>query len=342
MTKSETTFILMLNDKNFLGIPVMEEFLIGVDFGATNIKIGIITPKGELLQKYQYPTESFREGTFLIEGLVLKLNVIIEENLKKFNKLIGIGIGVAGPIDIKKGVMIEPPNLPNLRYFNLRDFLEHRLPYPIVIENDGNAFALGEGWVGSAKDCKNYCGITLGTGVGGGIVIGGKILHGASGMAGEVGHMVIDPNGPLCGCGAKGCLEVYASAQAIRRMAIEAIEKGIGKGILRYTEKTKPGALEAEHVFDAATEGDPVAREIFIKMGMILGLGISNLINLFNPEKIVIGGKVSRAWEFFINSVKHVVNERAMKGPKEIVKIVRASHIDDAGILGAAYTLLNR
>lgn len=319
----------------------MGDFLIGVDFGATNIKIGVITPGGELLQRYQYHTESFREGTILIEGLVTKLKMIIEDNMKKFDRLIGIGIGAAGPIDIEKGIMIEPPNLPNLRAFPLREFLQNRLPYPVIIENDGNVFALGEGWVGSAKGCKNYCCITLGTGVGGGIVIDGKILHGARGMAGEVGHMVIDPNGPVCGCGAKGCLEVYASAQGIKRMTIEAIESGMGKKILNYNEKIDPNALEAEHVFHAALEGDSVAREIFNKMGMILGLGISNLINLFNPEKIIIGGKVSKAWEFFINSARQIVNERAMKGPKELVEILRASYSDDAGMFGSAYIVLN-
>lgn len=318
----------------------MDEFLIGVDFGATNIKIGIITPEGKLIKKYQYPTESFKEGNLLMEDLISKLKIIIEENLIKFNRLIGIGIGAAGPIDIKKGIFIEPPNIPSLRGFPLREFIENRLSYPVVIENDGNAFALGEGWVGSARHCKNYCGITLGTGVGGGIVIDGKILHGATGMAGEVGHMVIDPQGPMCGCGARGCLEVYASAQGIRRMAIEAIESGMGEGILRYAEKGDLYKLEAKDVFNAAINGDTIAQEIFNKMGMILGLGISNLINLFNPEKIVLGGKVTNAWEFFINGVKQTINERAMKGPREIVEVAKASHIDEAGIFGAAYTLI--
>lgn len=317
----------------------MDEFLIGVDFGATNIRIGIVSPKGELINKYQFPTDRAKEGNILIEDLISRLTMVIEENLKRFDRLIGIGIGTAGPIDLDKGILIEPPNLPTLKDFPIRNFLKTRLHYPIYIENDGNAFTLGEGWIGSASDCQNYCGITLGTGVGGGIVVDGKILHGCKGMAGEVGHMVIDPEGPTCGCGAKGCLEVFASAQAIRRMAIEAIEDGIGEVILKYS-KGDPKVIEAEHVFYAAKDGDPVSIGIFNKLGRILGFGIVNIVNLFNPEKIIIGGKVSRAWEFFIQPLKETVNERAMKGPRECVKIVRASKIDDAGIIGAVYPLL--
>jgi len=317
----------------------MDGFLIGVDFGATNTKIGIINTKGKLLSHYQYSTRQFNDGAKLFGELVSRLKKIIEENLKKFSNLIGIGIGAAGPIDLKRGIMVDPPNLPILKGFPLMDFLKTELPFPIAIENDGNAFTLGEGWVGSAKDCQNYCGMTLGTGVGGGIVIDGKILHGAQGMAGEVGHMVINPQGPLCGCGARGCLEVYASAQGIKRMALDAIEKGMGYGILRYTGGDIK-SIESEHIFNAAQNGDPVAQDIFNQIGRILGFGIVNLVNLFNPEKIVVGGKVSRAWEYFINSVKETVNERAMRGPRERVEIVKATFIDEAGMLGAAYSLL--
>jgi glucokinase len=151
--------------------------------------------------------------------------------------------------------------------------------------------------------------------------------------------MVINPQGPLCGCGARGCLEVYASAQGIKRMALDAIEKGMGYRILRYTGGDIK-SIESEHIFNAAQNGDPVAQDIFNQIGRILGFGIVNLVNLFNPEKIVVGGKVSRAWEYFINSVKETVNERAMRGPRERVEIVKATFIDEAGMLGAAYSLL--
>lgn len=319
----------------------MDRFLIGVDMGGTNVRMGIVTPEGKVLKKVQYRTDISKGGLALFERLVSNLKDLVQENFKESNQLIGIGIGVAGPIDMKKGLIMEPPNLPGLKGFPLRDFLRGKISSPIAIENDANAFTLGEGWVGAAKGCKHYCGITLGTGVGGGIVVAGKILHGVEGMAGEVGHMVINPKGPLCGCGGRGCLEVYASGTGIRRMALEAIEKGKGKGILKWSGGD-PQQMTSENIFEAAQSGDITAKKIFNEMGKSLGLGLINLIHLFNPEKIVIGGKVSRAWDYFIGSVMEVVQERSMKGPREKLQIVKAKCGDDAGMLGAAYSALKK
>jgi glucokinase len=320
---------------------VMEQFLIGIDMGGTNVRMGIVTPEGKVLKKAQYRTDVSKGGLALFEQLVSNLKDLIRENFRESNQLIGIGIGVAGPIDMKKGLIMEPPNLPALKGFPLGDFLSEKISSPIAIENDANAFTLGEGWVGAAKGCKHYCGITLGTGVGGGIVVAGKILHGARGTAGEVGHMVINPKGPLCGCGGRGCLEVYASGTGIRRMALEAIEKGKGKGILKWSGRD-PQQMTSESIFKAAQSGNVTAKKIFNEMGRYLGLGLINLIHLFNPEKIVIGGKVSRAWDYFIGSVMEIVQERSMKGPSEKLQIVKAERGDDAGILGAAYSALKR
>ncbi len=319
----------------------MDHFLIGVDFGGTNIRMGIVTPEGKVLKKVRYITDVSKGGSVLFEGLVSNLKDLIRKNMKGSVQLIGIGIGVAGPIDMKKGVMIAPPNLPALDGFPIRAFLQERISSTILIENDANAFTLGEGWVGAAKGCKHYCGITLGTGVGGGIVVAGKILHGSAGMGGEVGHMVIDPEGPLCGCGGRGCLEVYASAAGITRMALEAVEKGEYGGILKRVGGDAQ-SLNSEKVFEIAQKGDLEARQIFETMGRFLGLGLVNLVNLFNPQKIVIGGKVSRAWDYFIPSVIETVQERAMEGPRKKVNIVRAECGDDAGMLGAAYSALTK
>jgi len=317
----------------------MNRFLIGVDLGGTNIRMGIVTPEGKVLKKVQYITDVSKGGLILFEQLVLNLNDLIQKYFKESNQLIGIGIGVAGPIDMKKGVMIAPPNLPALDGFPIRAFLQKRISSSIFIENDANAFTLGEGWVGAAKGCKHYCGITLGTGVGGGIVVEGKILHGVKGMAGEIGHMVIDPEGPSCGCGGRGCLEVYASGTGIKRMALEAIEKGEGKGILKRSGGD-PQKITSEKVFKAARSGDLTAKKIFNEMGRFLGLGLVSLIRLFNPEKIVIGGKVSQAWDYFIGSVMETVQERTKEALRERLQIVQADCGDDAGMLGAAYSAL--
>lgn len=312
-------------------------FLIGVDMGGTNVRMGIITPDGMVFKKNQYSIDTSKKASELIEELISKLKDLIQKGLKDSKQLIGIGIGIAGLINMKKGFISESPNIRDLKDFKLRDFFEKEISCPIAVENDANAFTLGEGWVGAAKNCKHYCGITLGTGVGGGIVVEGKILHGTVGMAGEVGHMVIDPEGPLCGCGGRGCLEVYASGTAIRRMASEAVEKG--NGVLKFSGGD-PKKLTSEDVFKAAKSGDETAKKIFSEMGRYLGLGLVNLIHLFNPEKIVIGGKVSEAWDYFIPKAIKTVQERSMKGPRETVEIVKAKCGDDAGILGAAYSVL--
>ena len=317
----------------------MGPVLVGVDLGGTNVRIGIVTPKGRVLKKEEYTLDPSREGLNIVEGLVSNLKNLLQKRIGKNDQLLGIGIGIAGTIDMNRGRMINSPNIPDLNGFGIREFIKKRMSSPIAIENDANAFALGEGWVGAAKGSKDYCGITLGTGVGGGIVINGEILHGSGGMASEVGHMVIDPEGPLCGCGGKGCLEVYASATGIRRMALETIEKGEGREILKRAGG-KVEEVTSEKVFEAAQSGDKAAQKIFNEMGRFLGLGLVNLIHLFDPEKIVIGGKASRAWDSFIETTMEVVMERAMEGSREKVKIVRAKCGDDAGILGAAYVSL--
>jgi glucokinase len=317
----------------------MKQVVIGVDLGGTNVRIGIVTRNGRILKKVQYPTD-FSEGrSAFTEQLVLSLGNLIDRTVKNSYKLVGIGIGAAGAIDMKKGIIVHSPNIPYLNGFPLKTFLERRISVPVAIENDANAFTIGEGWVGAAKGSKHYCGITLGTGVGGGIVIAGEILHGATGMAGEVGHMVITPEGLLCGCGGRGCLEVYASGTAISRMALEAIEGGEGEEILKRSGGN-PEEVTSERVFEAARYGDLTAKRILDEMGKFLGLGLVNLIHLFNPEKIVIGGKVAQAWKYFIGSTLRIVQDRAMKGMREKTKIVRAKCGDDAGILGAAFVSL--
>jgi len=326
-------------DRRDKGTVTMEQYLVGVDVGGTNIRMGIVTPDGRILKKIQYPTDMSRGGLAMMERLVSRLQDFIQGEMGGVLLEIRIGIGIAGPIDMRRGVLIAPPNLPDLHGFPLREFLKERISLPIAIENDANAFTLGEGWKGAARGCFHYCGLTLGTGVGGGVVVAGNILHGAEGLGGEVGHMVLNPEGPLCGCGGKGCLEVYASGSGIRRMIVEAIEKSEGLEILKRSGRNID-KVTSEEIFEAAQKGDETALKVFNEMGSYLGLGLVNLVNLFNPEKIVIGGKVSRAWDFFIERAKEVVWQRAMKGQREKVEIVQAECGDDAGILGAAYTAL--
>ncbi len=318
----------------------MELFLIGVDVGGTNIRMGVVTPEGRILEKIHFPTDISQGPSVMMKGLVLRLKNLIQRMVKEPHSAVRIGIGVPGPIDMNRGVLIAPPNLPDLHEFPLREFLLERVPFPIVIENDANAYTLGEGWVGAARGSLHYCCLTLGTGVGGGVVVEGRILHGADGYGGEVGHMVLNPEGPFCGCGGRGCLEVYASGKGIKRMALEALEESEGEGTLLHQKMEHLQEITSEDVFKAAQEGDELAQKVFHEMGRYLGVGLVNLTNLFNPERIVIGGKVSRAWDFFIQSAREVLYERAMKGQRERVEILQAQCGDEAGILGAAYAAL--
>ncbi len=318
------------------------DFLIGVDVGGTNIRMGVVTPEGGILKKVQFPTDISQGPSAMMEELVLRLKDLIQGTVGGMHSAVRVGIGVPGPIDMNRGVLVAPPNLPELHEFPLREFLRERLVFPIVIENDANAYTLGEGWVGAARGALHYCCLTLGTGVGGGAVVEGKILHGADGYGGEIGHMILNPEGPVCGCGGRGCLEVYASGKGLKRMALEAVERREGEGTLIRQKIEHLQEITSEDVFKAAQEGDELAQQVFHEMGRYLGLGLVNLTNLFNPERIVIGGKVSRAWDYFIQSAREVLYERAMKGQRERVEIVRAACGDDAGILGAAYTALKR
>ncbi len=314
----------------------MELLLIGIDVGGTNIRMGAVSPEGRILKKIQYPTDLSQSPTEMMKEVASRLNCLIEENAGGIRPAIRIGIGIPGPLDLKRGILIAPPNLRALHQFPIREFFGKNIPFPFILENDANAYTLGEGWVGAAKGALHYCVITLGTGVGGGVVIEGKILRGKDGFGGEVGHMVINPEGPLCGCGGRGCLEVYASGQGIQRMALEAMEKE-GKKSLRFLDIKDREELTSEDVYRAAERGDELARGVFRRMGRYLGLGLVNLTNLFNPEKIVIGGKVSGAWDYFIQDAEEVLRKQAMKGQRERVQIVRAECGDDAGMIGAAY-----
>ncbi len=314
----------------------MEELILAVDLGGTNVRVAAVNPQGRILHKFTFPTEASWGREKVVENIISKIKEFLGRFSDEEFEVLGGGFGVPGAIVLDRGIVSQSPNLPGWEDFDIRSRLYEGLRMPIFIENDANAFSLGEGWLGAAKNVKEFCCLTLGTGVGGGIVLNGDIWHGAEGMAGEIGHMVIDVNGPPCQCGSRGCLEVFASGSAIRRMAIEAI---------RRNEKTDlaercGGAFEAitsKTVYESALDGDPLSREIFQRMGMYLGVGLANLVNLLNVKLMVIGGRVSEAWDFFIDYARGEIEKRALGFMGKGVRIERAKCGDDAGILGAAY-----
>jgi glucokinase len=237
---------------------------------------------------------------------------------------------VPGAVDNDKAVVLQAPNLPSLINFRLKAALEQRLGWPVFLENDANAAAVGEMWLGAARGCRDVMSVTLGTGVGGGLILDGKLWRGSHGSAGEIGHTAVDPfSGLKCKCGNIGCLELFASATAIVRMTRENLS-------LFPDSRLKSEELTAETVYDAGREGDELALAVFKRFGMYLGIGLATIINLIDPEIIVITGGAANGWDLFSREMYRQVEERAFRTTAQQVRIARAECGDNAGLLGAA------
>jgi len=311
----------------------MMAFTIGVDLGGTNLRIAAVAPDGTFLERINLDTE-VKEGRERVVADMCDAVAEIEQRLAGA-QMVGIGIGVPGIINLANGMIRQSPNLPGWSGFPVRDDIERRLRTPVMLENDANAAALGEKWVGAGREVSGLCMLTVGTGIGGGLILNGRIWHGMDGMAGELGHMTIDPNGALCGCGNLGCIEAYAAAGAITRMATAAIRVGRSPGLAREAEEL--GELTAEIVYIKAKQGDIVAREIFEMVGRSLGVGLANLINIFNLPLYVVGGGVARGWDAFAPSMMAEVSKRSLVARSTPTRIVPSALGAEAGLLGAAY-----
>jgi glucokinase len=309
------------------------EYTIGVDLGGTNLRVAAVSPAGEILERIGLDTE-VSEGRERVVADLCGAVEDIEQRLPGL-RLAGIGIGVPGIINLADGTVRQSPNLPGWSDFPVRDDIERLLRTHVVLENDANAAALGEKWVGEGRDVDSLCMVTLGTGIGGGLILDGRIWHGQEGMAGELGHMTIDPNGALCGCGNLGCIEAYASASAISRMAMAAIRVGRSPELAREAEQL--GELTAEIVYIKAKQGDVVALEIFEMVGRSLGVAIANLINIFNLPLYVVGGGVARGWDAFCASLMAEVYKRSLVARSTHPRIVASALGADAGLIGAAH-----
>ncbi len=312
----------------------MQKTAIGVDLGGTNLRFGLVREDEKIIARRRTGTMAAEGAEIVLERLTSGIQTLSRKAQAAGMKVAGIGIGVPGIISAKEGIVRLSPNLPGWNDIPLGLRLKEIFSYPVHVENDANAYALGEYWFGAGKGTSCMVCITLGTGVGGGIILGGNIWRGADGMAGEVGHITVDPDGPLCPCGNRGCLERYSSATAVMEMAGAAVTGG---GNTTLKDLKKAGLpITAEAVADAAKKGDRVAGRIYSDVGKYLGIAIADLINLLNIECIVIGGGMAGAWDLFIGPLKEEVRARAFKIPAKRCRIVRGKLKDDAGILGAA------
>ena len=316
-------------------------FAIGVDLGGTNLRIAAVDESGRVLDKVSLGTEVARGRSAVLDEMCAAIKQT-SGKLAGARKLVGIGIGVPGIIDMGSGMLRQSPNLPGWEDYPVREEIEQRLATRVVLENDANVAALGEKWLGAAKDMDDVLMLTLGTGVGGGIVLGERIWHGARGMAGEPGHINVVRDGHPCGCGSHGCLEQYASATAVVRLAREAAASGKAPAL---SQSDAEGKLTARAVFELAQKGDRPAQEVYKVAGRALGLALAGLVNLLNLPMYVVGGGVSDAWEAFAPAMLEEMGKRsfvyratapesATPGRKTV--IARALLGSDAGLIGAA------
>jgi glucokinase len=332
-------------------------FAIGVDLGGTNLRIAAVSETGDLLEKVTTGTKVSLGRDAVIAEMVDAIRALAGK-FRGAHQLLGVGIGVPGIIDERTGMLRESPNLPGWNDYPVRDEIERRLGAPVILENDANSAAMGEKWLGAAREMPHMCMITLGTGVGGGLVLEGRIWHGMTGMAAELGHIMVDPNGPRCGCGSVGCVEQFASASAVVRMAREAIASGRAPELARAASGDPE--FSAKLVNNLAVQGDKPAQQIFQKVGWALGVLIADLVNALNLHMYVIGGGVSSAWGSFAPAMFAEVQKRsfvyAATAPDDISKeiaegasatlkpltssprtiITRALLGGDAGLYGAA------
>lgn len=321
----------------------MESFSIGVDLGGTNMRIAAIGSEGQRLETVCTDTLVSRGRERVITEMCDAIRTLVDKFSAR-RECAGVGVGVPGIIDLEAGTVCAAPNLPGWSNYPVKTEIQHRLSTPVILENDANCAALGEKWLGAGRDATALCMVTLGTGVGGAFIFNGEIWHGMTGMAGEIGHMTVTPDGPPCGCGNRGCLEQFASATAIKRMAREFAAAGQAPELARAIEADPD--FSAKVVFQYALQGDAAAQQIMDTVGWALGVVLSSLVDALNLSMYVIGGGVSSAWEAFSPALFRELSRRSIvfrasdpaenrPGKKKTI-VTRALLGSDAGLIGAA------
>src|ERR1035438_7638382 len=272
----------------------MPDFSIGVDLGGTNLRIAAISTDGQLLEKITLGVKVALGRDHVIGEMCDAIHRLTDQ-YRGGGRFVGAGIGVPGIIDMETGMMRKSANLPGWSDYPVRDEIERRLGARVFLENDANVAALGEKWLGAARDVDNMAMVTLGTGIGGAIILNGKIFYGMNGMAGEFGHVTIEPNGVPCGCGNHGCAERYASATAVVRMAREAIDSGQAPALAKAA--SSDAEFSAKSIYNLAIQGNEDAQRIFRRFGVALGMLLADLINVLHLDMFVIGAGVVSAWD---------------------------------------------
>lgn len=309
--------------------------ILGVDIGGTKSAAVLGRADGTIIARREEPTEVQTGPQAILARLIAMARELLKQQDLTPRDLSGIGISCGGPLDTKTGIVYRPPNLPDWDAVPVRDLFEEAFPgVRVALENDANATALAEWRYGAGRGTQSMAFLTMGTGIGGGLILDGRLYRGANDLAGEVGHQTILINGPLCKCGKRGCLEALASGPAVARLAQESLHYGRGKRLIEIAGG-KPAQITAKHVIDAAKEGDAFCRNVLSEVGTYMGIGLANLIQILNPERIVLGTLAVHAGELLLEPIRTAVSEYAWERSRSVCRIVAAELGDRAQDLAA-------
>lgn len=312
----------------------MSNYVIGIDLGGTNLKAGIVDRDGNIHHRLSIRTDNNADPQ-TISNQIFELIVKVGAGLKPApTNIIGVGLGSPGLVDKKGETILFSPNLPLWRNIPIKRMVSERFSVPCVLENDANAAAWGEKWVGAGKEADSLVMLTLGTGIGGGIIINNKLWRGVNNVAAEIGHMVIQMDGPKCSCGNYGCIEAYASATSMVRRFKESLKNGVPSSL------KDAGEITAKMINDAAFQGDKASLDVIKETGHYLGVALVNIMHVLNPEVIVLTGGMIGSGDLLMNPIKQVIKEKAFEASAKETKIVFSQLGNDAGIIGAAGCLL--
>ena len=307
---------------------------IGIDVGGTNVKIALVDTKGKIVYSNSVPTRAEMGYEYTVNNIKQAIQDLLKETKLTTKDIEGIGFGFPGQVDYKAGIVRNAPNIPGWVEVPIAKLIEDEFKVPTRVDNDVRCAALGELKYGAGKGCENLICITVGTGIGSGLILNGKLVRGASNAAGEIGHIKLQMNdGPICGCGDTGCLEAFASGPSIVAMAEEYIKGGKST---KFREMASGGQITPYIVCEAAKAGDPVAQRIFTITGEYIGIGLASVVNLLNPERIIIGGGVADAGDLLLAPLTETLKKRAMKIAGSAVEVVPAQLGNTAGVIGSS------
>ena len=321
----------------------MSEIVIGVDLGGTNVKTALVSRNRELLAKDSRPTRADEGPEAVMEVMEASIRDLLKVQGARMDHVLAAGFGAPGPMNWQTGVVYSPPNLPGWKNVPLAQKMQERLDgTACFVDNDANVACYGEYWMGAGQGTESMVVLTLGTGVGGGVVVFGKLLRGIDGTAAELGHLKVQRDGRLCGCGSKGCLEAYASVSGMVQTALEGLDRGQTSPALMALCGGDRDAIDGKMIFDAAQQGDALAKWVFEETATWLGLGIASIINYQNPEKLVLCGGMIAAGDLLFEPVRRVARANCFQVPGDRCEIVPAGLGADAGVLGCAGCALAR